>query len=151
ESHLIVARLTKLPAYGHVTVHADGSFIYVPDPFHFEGIDTFGYVASDGISESRSALVQIKLTSGLPVGGHDTYLIPKDWNHYYGLFDLLNNDWDPDGRPLELVNVAGGPMHGSISFVEPDAPVAYFPEPGFEGFDSFTYTVTNGVTESAPI
>jgi Ca2+-binding RTX toxin-like protein len=56
--------------------------------------------------------------------------------------DVRANDSDPDGDPLAVDSVTQ-PQHGSAA-IEPDGTVRYTPGTGFEGPDSFTYTVGDG-------
>jgi hypothetical protein len=51
--------------------------------------------------------------------------------------DLLANDSDPDGDPLDVANLSN-PPHGSV-VDSGGGTVTYTPEPGHEGGDSFTY------------
>ena len=48
------------PNHGTVTVFADGSFEYTPNP-GFTGLDTFDYVAGDGTVDSNLATVTVKV------------------------------------------------------------------------------------------
>jgi hypothetical protein len=54
---------------------------------------------------------------------------------------------DPDGDPL-LFTVVTGPAHGGLNGVAPN--LSYTPTPGFQGQDSFTFSVSDGVFDSAP-
>jgi CshA-type fibril repeat protein len=55
--------------------------------------------------------------------------------------DVLDNDTDPNGDPLEIVGVptAG---NGTVT-VNPDGTITYTPDPEFNGTDTITYTVTD--------
>ena len=55
---------------------------------------------------------------------------------------VLANDNDPDGDPLGIIGI-DAPGHGTIQ-VEPDQTIRYTPQPGFDGIDSFTYTIGDG-------
>jgi len=55
---------------------------------------------------------------------------------------VLANDSDPDGDVLAVESVAQ-PQHGSAA-IQPDGTVRYTPASGFEGADSFAYTVSDG-------
>ena len=48
------------PNHGMLTLNADGSFSYTPDP-GFTGIDTFDYVSNDSAEDSNSATVTITI------------------------------------------------------------------------------------------
>src|SRR5438034_115038 len=56
------ALLVAAPEHGSVTLNANGSFIYTPNP-NFNGIDTFFYVAKAGDSESNIATVTITVNA----------------------------------------------------------------------------------------
>jgi hypothetical protein len=57
--------------------------------------------------------------------------------------DVLENDYDPDaGDTLAVDSVTQG-THGYVAIVD-DQHVSYGPEPGFNGIDEFTYTVSDG-------
>ncbi|MDX1690325.1 MAG: putative Ig domain-containing protein [Acidimicrobiia bacterium] len=60
----ITAVLDTGPTDGTVTLNADGSFEYVPDP-GFRGTDSFTYVADDGGLVSAPATVSITVDSGV--------------------------------------------------------------------------------------
>ncbi len=52
---------------------------------------------------------------------------------------VLANDSDPDGDPLEVVGVTQG-ANGEVA-LNHDGTVTYTPAEGFDGTDSFTYTI----------
>jgi Ca2+-binding RTX toxin-like protein len=56
--------------------------------------------------------------------------------------DVRANDSDPDGDALTVDSVTQ-PQHGTAA-IQPDGTVRYAPASGFEGADSFTYTVGDG-------
>ena len=65
--------------------------------------------------------------------------------------DVVGNDSDPDGDPLSAESVTQ-PEHGTAA-IEPNGEVRYTPAAGFEGRDTFSYTVGDGRggTASAPV
>jgi PKD repeat protein/uncharacterized protein YjiK len=50
---------------GILSLAADGSFTYTPNP-NFDGLDTFTYVASDGLADSNAATVAITVNTVAP-------------------------------------------------------------------------------------
>jgi hypothetical protein len=56
---------------------------------------------------------------------------------------LLANDFNPDGRKL-TASVVGEPRSGSLA-VNADGSFEYTPRKGFQGTDTFSYQVTDGV------
>jgi Bacterial Ig domain len=55
---------------------------------------------------------------------------------------VLTNDTDPEGDELQLDSV-GAPVHGTAT-AESDGSVTYEPVAGFDGTDSFAYTISDG-------
>jgi hypothetical protein len=100
--------------HGFVTVSADGSFVYVPNP-GYAGPDSFSYFASDGLWSGNIATVSLRVA---PVARADFYLlapgqslnIPSDEAAISG---VLVNDFDAEGDPLTAsLAPGGGPANG---------------------------------------
>ncbi len=66
----LTALLVANPSHGSATVNSNGSFTYTPTT-GFLGIDSFSYVAYDGILESNMASVTIAV--GVPLAQNDAY------------------------------------------------------------------------------
>jgi hypothetical protein len=138
----ITARLVVGPGNGSVTLNADGSFTYTPDP-GFAGQDSFAYVANDGAADSPPATVTINVTNRLPVGQPDSYTVMHDQSlTVAATTGVLANDSDPDGDPITAV-LLSGPSHGTLT-LNPDGSFTYIPDPGFVGIDSFSYAPDDG-------
>jgi hypothetical protein len=60
--------------------------------------------------------------------------------------NVLANDVDPDGDALTVV-IESGPANGSVT-VNPDQTVTYTPNANYNGSDSFTYHVNDGIADS---
>ncbi len=60
EGDPLTATLVQSPAHGTLLFHADGSFTYTPHR-GFVGVDSFTYLASDGVSMSQEADVSISV------------------------------------------------------------------------------------------
>jgi len=65
---------------------------------------------------------------------------------------VLDNDYDPDiGDTLTVDSVTQG-TNGDVTIID-DHHVSYSPDPGFNGIDNFTYTISdgNGGTDTATV
>lgn len=62
--------------------------------------------------------------------------------------NVVQNDSDPDNDTLTL-GAVGKPQHGTAVLKTDGKSIAYTPENGFDGSDSFTYTVMDGRGGSA--
>jgi VCBS repeat-containing protein len=100
--------------YGNLTLNGDGSYSYSADnapaiaagPTGSHLHDIFSYTASDGRGGVADASLDISLDR-LPVVGGDTGHA-LDGGTAAG--NVLANDSDPDGDPLQLVGVTGGSL-----------------------------------------
>ncbi|MEL6783138.1 MAG: SdrD B-like domain-containing protein, partial [Pseudomonadota bacterium] len=66
-------------------------------------------------------------------------------------FDVLNNDTDAQGDGFRVTDVTDG-ANGTVQILD-NGNVAYFPNAGFSGEDTFTYTITDdlGATDTATV
>jgi predicted CXXCH cytochrome family protein len=135
---------------GSLTLNADGSFTYTPNP-GFTGSDSFTYFANDGTANSASAAtVNITVTAGgnaPPVASDDSYTTPQDTPLNIVAPGVLSNDTDANSDPLTAVlntNVSSGSLT-----LNADGSFTYTPNPGFTGSDSFTYFANDGTANSA--
>jgi hypothetical protein len=150
-----------------LSVNADGSFTDTPDS-GFTGTDTFTFAVSDGVYTSAPAAVVIHVDDDeLPVpdtGAAYTYAVPPGKILTTSSTDgVLSAASDPYGYSLTAVpdpSVSGASSGSAGAFtyttghstvtINPDGSFAYTPQPGFSGTDTFTYLVSDGLTESAP-
>lgn len=135
---------------GALTVNADGSFTYTPPSPTFAGIDKFSYKATNGNAPDNDATVIITVGAA-PIAVNDAYNVVGNVRiNPTGIQNLLNND---GGSAIAVTAVNGsaanvGSMfttaNGSNITVSANGDFIYNPGPGFEGPESFTYTVDNG-------
>jgi len=130
------------PAHGTVRVE-DGTIRYSPES-NYNGIDSFTYVANDGVLNSNVATVNISITSqnDAPISNNDTLSTQKDTPVS---IDVLDNDSDIDGDTLTIKNLST-PAHGTVSIK--DNKILYTPQSNYNGTDSFTYVANDGVLNS---
>ncbi|MGQ9576632.1 MAG: C25 family cysteine peptidase [Thermoguttaceae bacterium] len=139
----LTAVLVTGPTHGTLVLNADGSLTYSPEAGYC-GKDSFTYKANDGLLDSNTATVSIKVNS-IPVAADDTYATDKDTTLEVGYPGVLSNDTDTDGDRLHA-ELLTGPSHGTLDFW--DGPFRYTPESGFVGVDTFTYRATDGYAQS---
>ncbi|MCV7283088.1 tandem-95 repeat protein, partial [Mycolicibacterium flavescens] len=132
------------PSHGTLTMNADGSFTYTPAA-NFHGTDTFSYTVSDGVATSAPALVVISVTpvDSAPVAVGDNFTIVED-SVLSG--NVLSNDTDADRDSL-IAELVSGPANGTLTF-NADGTFTYKPAKNFAGTDSFTYTASDGTSDS---
>lgn len=141
--HLLSVASVTQPSNGSVTA-TTADLTYTPDP-GFTGADSFTYEVSDGHGGSDSAQVQITVgpANRSPVGTDDSAATDEDTPV---VIDVLANDTDPDGDALTVARVAD-PPNGAAT-INPDSTITYTPAPDFNGTDSFTYDVGDGVAST---
>ena len=130
---------------GTVTLQADGSFDYVPDP-DFAGSDSFTYRASDGLDTSAVTTVTITVTAvdDPPVAAPDFLATAEDTTLVVPAPGVLGNDAEVDGDPITAV-VLTPPSNGQLT-LDPIGSLTYVPDADFHGADSFTYAVDDGTS-----
>jgi Ca2+-binding RTX toxin-like protein len=136
------------PTSGAVVQNPDGTFTYTPTG-DYNGADSFTYTVSDGNGSLTTETVNITVNpvNDAPVAVDDMVTLDEDAS---ATFDVLANDNDIDGDTLSVESFEQ-PANGSVA-QNPDGTFSYTPTPGFNGADSFTYTVTDGtLTHTATV
>ena len=164
------AQAITTTAGGTVTLNTDGTFDYTP-PADFLGEDSFDYTIVDPSGATDNATVTLNVIADsdpndndAPEAGDDFATAPAGET---ATANLLDNDTDPTGESLAIIDVNGtDPATGPISVldenddpagtlvVDPTSGLATFmPEPGFVGTVQVPYTIIdeNGGTDTASI
>ncbi|MCL4861974.1 MAG: tandem-95 repeat protein [Caldilineaceae bacterium] len=129
------------PANGQVAI-AENMLVYTPTA-GFTGTDTFGYTISDGIASANGVVAVTVVPNAAPVATNDTFNVSASNGPI--VLRVLDNDQDLHGRALTIASVTQ-PAHGEVAIA--GNTVVYTPEPGFTGVVTFTYTVSNGGSET---
>lgn len=136
---------------GTVT-RSGNTFTYTPRS-GFSGADSFSYTISDGKGNSATGTVNITVGAA-PVDNKAPIAVNDTISTTMGvpvLVNLLANDSDPNGDKIALKTLSN-PKNGKLYRMN-DSYIFYFPNAGFVGKDSFTYTITDskGATSTASV
>jgi hypothetical protein len=123
-----------------VSVHANGTFTYKPDPSApFTGEDSFDYWTKDSDGDGDFATVTIVVK---PAVKADTYYTKVNAGLNVAAPGVFANDVGIDPASA-LVASDTSSAHGGTVAVNDDGSFSYQPPLGYQGSDSFTYTVSD--------
>ena len=130
------------PAHGAAILDPSGTAIQYTPAANYNGPDSFTYTLSDGNGGTDTGSVTVSVTpvNDPPIATDDSLATSE--NAAAANVDVLANDTDVDGNTLSTTAVTD-PPHGSAA-INPNSSVAYTPDPGYNGPDSFSYTVSDG-------
>ncbi|MEL7264775.1 MAG: Ig-like domain-containing protein, partial [Planctomycetota bacterium] len=139
----LVVTFVSNPDNGTAVLNADGTVTYTADA-QFRGLDSFNYRISDGNGGISSATVLVTVTQDTnddPNAVDDTVRTDFEQALTIPVADLLENDSDPNSDDLSVIAV-GDAANGNVVLSGDE--VRYTPNAGFEGTDTFTYTISDG-------
>ncbi|WBX72064.1 tandem-95 repeat protein [Tenacibaculum retecalamus] len=136
------------PTNGTVTINADGTYVYTPNP-GFVGEDSFTYTICDDGTPQACDTATVTITVTETNTENNLYAIDDAFNgDEDGVIsgDLLSNDFDPEGDNITITTTAvTGPTNG-VLVINTDGTFTYTPNPGYSGTDSFVYTICDDGT-----
>mmetsp|Transcript_3500 Transcript_3500/g.7623 ORF Transcript_3500/g.7623 Transcript_3500/m.7623 type:complete len:763 (-) Transcript_3500:160-2448(-) len=159
-----------------VTIQPDGDFIYDPSGAYDSlagkqsAIDTFDYTIADsrGATASATVFVTVTAVNAPPIANDDSYRTTADENIRNQ--NVLSNDSDPNGDPIQVTFIDDVPLNGQPVTVElssgaeitirPATPFVYRPGDAFDDLgegdtadDVFEYTIADpdGETDTATV
>ncbi len=138
-------------AGGTLTFNPDGTYDYIPAT-DYVGDDTFVYQVCDGGNPVACDTANVTITVvDDPVIGNDPPVAINDVNiTEVGVpveGNALVNDFDPDAGDTISVTANTDPTNGTVT-IAPNGDYTYTPGPGFEGVDTFEYTICDSATPS---
>ncbi len=144
DSASLTAQLVSGTTQGTLTLNANGSFWYWPNPNYF-GTDSFTYRVSDGALTSNVATVTITINpvNDAPIAVADAFSGNEDAPI---LGNVLSNDTDIDSATL-TAGLLAGPSNG-VLMLNANGSFTYTPNANFNGTDSFTYRANDGALNS---
>jgi len=140
EDDTLTWHIVDLPDHGSLEGTAK-NLTYTPVG-DFNGVDSFTFKVNDGTVDSNIATVSITVdpVDDVPVANSQEQETDEDIP-----LDILLTAEEVDGDELTW-HIVDPPDHGSLSGVEPD--LTYTPDSDFYGYDSFTFYVNDGTTDS---
>lgn len=135
---------------GVVTDGGDGTVTFAP-PADFNGTIVLTCSATDdgGASTASTAIITVGVTpvNDAPVAVDDE----ADVNAGDSVtIDVLSNDSDVDGDPLDATDISSVSPEGATAQVNGDGTISYTPPAGYDGPGSFTYRASDGDLDSEP-
>ena len=142
--------IISVGAAAHGYASTDGNYVYyTPNP-DFSGSDSFSYTIIDGQGGTDIGMVNILVTgtNDPPVANNDVATVIED--SINNQINVLADDFDIDGDILSIISVTD-PLYGST--IPNGDSIFYTPDPNFNGFDQFDYTISdgNGGTDTATV
>ena len=116
--------------------------VYIPNDPDFSGADSFTYTVSDGQggTDVGDVAVTVVPTNEEPTADDDALTLAEDTSD---TVDVLDGDVDDDGDPLSVETLEPTADNGTVSCTVGGL-CTYTPDANFEGFDTFSYTITDG-------
>lgn len=155
-----VIHLIGTPSAAHGTVRVETTaanktlFFYTPDN-GFQGTDTFTYTVADPYGYESSANVTVNVSRPETQTVKDRYQVvsgtvlnANSTSPAAPARSVLTNDLVSGGAAVSAILVSDS-AHGTLSF-NPDGTFAYTPTTGYVGTDSFSYSLYDGIANTAP-
>jgi VCBS repeat-containing protein len=138
---------------GTAVLEPGGSVTFTPDA-EFNGPASFSYTTGDGslVSNAATVTVNVAAVNDAPVAVANTLAdVAEDSGaRIVTVAELLANDIDIDNAnsDLRIASVTGA-TGGTILFDPAAQTIAFTPSPNYNGPAGFSYTTSDGTTESA--
>ncbi|MEM9169804.1 MAG: Ig-like domain-containing protein, partial [Pseudomonadota bacterium] len=143
---------------GSLTINVNGSFTYTPNG-GFQGAEAFSYTISDNLHGDDTSVALIDVVAqqaggSPPVAANDAYQTMEDsLLSVSPALGLLANDFDADNDALTVTQINGQnitdgqqiDLGDGMLTIDTDGSFSFMPDAGFNGAETFAYTVSDGV------
>nr|WP_318502089.1 retention module-containing protein [Photobacterium leiognathi] len=136
--------------HGHITITADGTITFIPEP-NFNGEVNVDYTVTDGTSEEHGhSTVIVTPVNDAPIANPDSFTTDEDTSI---TVDLTKNDHDVDGDTLTIKEINGTPLTGGEQTVvvdngkiviAHDGGMTFVPNKDYNGTADVNYTISDG-------
>ncbi len=135
--------VTSISTIAGTTVGTISGLTYTP-PQNFNGADRVTYTITDSNGLTASATVTINVTpvNDPPVAGADNFSVPGDSTG--NPLNVLANDNAGGGETQTLTITQVGTTSNGGVVTNNGTSLSYSPAAGFEGTETFTYTISDG-------
>ncbi len=141
-----VLTVTAVGTPVHGTASTNGTTVSYQPEANYNGPDSFSYTIGDGAGGTATATVAVTVTSvnDAPSANDDTFSVVSGSNGN-SLTVLSNDSAAPDVGETLTVSLVGTPQNGTATISPGNTRISYTPTPGYDGADTFTYTIIDGV------
>lgn len=133
-----------MPSISGTTITLNGTRV---EPADFRTADNVIKVRAVPGATSLAFSFSLKTDNQPPVAAGDFYSITSGSTLSRSAPGVLANDSDPDGTTL-TAHLAGTASHGTLT-LNSNGSFSYTPAAGYSGTDTFTYTASDGMADSA--
>ena len=132
-------------SHGAVTANLDGVRVDYAPTLNYNGADSFTCTIRDAAGLTSTALVSVTITptNDAPDAVPDNVTTPED---IAVTLNVLSNDLEFDGQTITLDSCTQG-TSGATTFNAATGDVTYTPALNFNGSDSFSCTITDGIAQ----
>jgi hypothetical protein len=140
---LVIIGVSTNSAQGGVVQIFGMNIVYTPPP-GYVGPDTFTYAVSDGHGGTATATVTVNVIrpNSPPIAVNDNAQTLRDQPLLIPGAQVLANDTDVDGDTLTITSVQTFTTQGGAAQFDGTS-ILYVPPLGFDGTDTFTYSISD--------